>query len=78
MRREGFITRRVEVTRRAGAFSYSKSITEALLWAQKGQGGPAPIGTFDPRKLKIQKIHNITKAIWIREVLDCMLKLLLR
>ncbi len=48
------------MTRRAGVFSYSKSITEAMLWAQKGQGGPAPIDTLDPQKQRFEEKSDVT------------------
>ena len=50
------------MTRRAGVFSYSKSITETLLWAQKGWGGPAPIGQKHPRKQRFEEKLDVTCA----------------
>ena len=54
------------MTRRLGVFSYSKSITGTLLWAQKGWEGPATIGRKDPRKQRLTRrlgVFSYSKSI---------------
>ncbi len=66
-----------EVTRRLGVFSYSKSITETLLWGQKGRRGPAPIDTLDPQKQRFEEKSDVTLGERIREVISISMRLLL-